>query len=139
MNATRTALILAALLCSCQGKEGEGAPDISKGADDPRLESTGGASKGAAEKPKSDADLSSIKLPPGFIIQTYAKVPNARTIAKGPEGTLFIGTRTDAVYAVQPVAGAAPNTNPRNPIGSSRAINTPENTSGIGVIHFGKG
>jgi len=30
-------------------------------------------------------------------------------------------------------------TNPRNPIGSSRAINTPENTSGIGVIHFGKG
>jgi|GEM_PF-6351559 len=32
-----------------------------------------------------------------------------------------------------------PYTNPRNPIGSSRAINTPENTSGIGVIHFGKG
>jgi len=35
--------------------------------------------------------------------------------------------------------GIDTNTNPRNPIGSSRAINTPENTSGIGVIHFGKG
>jgi len=37
------------------------------------------------------------------------------------------------------LAAACSYTNPRNPIGSSRAINTPENTSGIGVIHFGKG
>ena len=43
-----------------------------------------------------------IDLPPGFSIRLYAEgLPNARSMALGPDGTLFVGTRTNgAVYAV---------------------------------------
>ncbi len=43
-----------------------------------------------------------IKLPPGFKISVYAHVPGARSMALGPAGTLFVGTREmqGAVYAV---------------------------------------
>lgn len=41
-------------------------------------------------------DLDSIRLPPGFHIGLYAaEVPNARSLALGERGTLFVGTRTD--------------------------------------------
>lgn len=47
-------------------------------------------------------DLSDIQLPPGFRISFYATgVPNARSLALGPAGTLFVGTRTAGrVYAL---------------------------------------
>lgn len=42
-----------------------------------------------------------ISLPPGFIIETYANVPNARSMALSENGILFVGTRSsDKVYAV---------------------------------------
>jgi glucose/arabinose dehydrogenase len=42
-----------------------------------------------------------IKLPPGFKIEVYAeKVENARSLALGDNGTVFVGTRSDAVYAL---------------------------------------
>lgn len=46
--------------------------------------------------------LHTIKLPPGFTISVYANnVPNARSMALGPRGTLFVGTRTEGkVYAI---------------------------------------
>lgn len=45
--------------------------------------------------------LKSIKLPPGFKIELYARVPNARSIAIGlPMGTVYVGTRLSEVYAV---------------------------------------
>ena len=46
--------------------------------------------------------LDSIKLPPGFSISVYAEdVPNARSMALSPDGTLFVGTRKAGnVYAV---------------------------------------
>jgi glucose/arabinose dehydrogenase len=46
--------------------------------------------------------LDQIKLPPGFVIQLYADgVPNARQMALGDKGTLFVGSRTARrVYAV---------------------------------------
>ncbi|HVH56665.1 MAG TPA: sorbosone dehydrogenase family protein [Vicinamibacterales bacterium] len=46
--------------------------------------------------------LDQIKLPPGFVIQLYADgVPNARQMALGDKGTLFVGSRTaHRVYAV---------------------------------------
>ncbi len=45
--------------------------------------------------------LDSIKLPPGFRISLYAdNVPGARSMALAPDGTLFVGTRGDKVYAV---------------------------------------
>lgn len=47
--------------------------------------------------------LERITLPPGFTITVFAEnVPNARQMALGPNGTLFVGTRTAGnVYAVR--------------------------------------
>jgi glucose/arabinose dehydrogenase len=46
--------------------------------------------------------LDTIKLPPGFEIRVFADdVPEARSMALGPEGVLFVGTRGDRVYAVR--------------------------------------
>jgi len=47
--------------------------------------------------------LGEIKLPPGFSIDVYAdELPNARSMALGDKGTLFVGTRTaGVVYAVR--------------------------------------
>lgn len=49
-----------------------------------------------------DLPLSKIKLPEGFEISLFtAGVPNARSLALGDEGTVFVGTRTEGrVYAV---------------------------------------
>ena len=46
--------------------------------------------------------LNSIALPPGFMIAVYAdNVPNARQMALGPDGTLFVGSRQEGkVYAL---------------------------------------
>ncbi|HEX7952184.1 MAG TPA: PQQ-dependent sugar dehydrogenase [Burkholderiales bacterium] len=42
-----------------------------------------------------------IKLPPGFRIEVYADhVEDARSLALGDNGTVFVGTRSDAVYAL---------------------------------------
>ena len=41
-----------------------------------------------------DRDLSSVRLPPGFRIDVYAdSVPGARSLAIGPAGTVFVGSR----------------------------------------------
>ena len=45
--------------------------------------------------------LERIKLPPGFRIELYAVVPDARHIAVGPQGVVtFVGTRKDKVWSV---------------------------------------
>jgi len=42
-----------------------------------------------------------IKVPPGFTVDVYAEVPNARSMCLGTKGTLFVGNRSeDNVYAV---------------------------------------
>jgi glucose/arabinose dehydrogenase len=47
--------------------------------------------------------LERIKLPPGFRIEVLAQVPNARSLALGAKGTLFVGSRSGgAVHAVLP-------------------------------------
>ena len=56
----------------------------------------GGANADAIKK-----NLESIKLPPGFKIDLYAIVPDARHMAVGTNvGVVFVGTRKTAVYAV---------------------------------------
>ena len=46
--------------------------------------------------------LENIKLPPGFKIEVFADgLPNARTLALGDEGTVFVGTRQSSVYAIR--------------------------------------
>ena len=44
--------------------------------------------------------LDKIVLPEGFKIEVYAEVPNARSMALSPEGTLFVGTQKNSVYAI---------------------------------------
>ena len=52
--------------------------------------------------------LDRIRLPPGFAIETVARVPSARAMTWGAEGTLFVGTSGGGVYAVTlPRAGSA--------------------------------
>lgn len=53
---------------------------------------------------KADAirsNLKSVKLPPGFKIELYAIVPDARHMAVGPStGIVFVGTRKTRIWAV---------------------------------------
>ena len=51
--------------------------------------------------PLAVASLDDVQLPPGFVIEEYADVPNARSLAMGDKGTLFVSTRrAREVYAV---------------------------------------
>ncbi|WP_343080183.1 PQQ-dependent sugar dehydrogenase [Ostreiculturibacter nitratireducens] len=46
-------------------------------------------------------NLERIKMPPGFKIELYAVVPDARHMAVGPQGIVtFVGTRKDKVWSV---------------------------------------
>jgi glucose/arabinose dehydrogenase len=60
---------------------------------------------------KAQGPLAQIKLPPGFEISLYTdEVPNARTLALGTNGTLFVGTyKAGKVYAVLPSQTGKPS------------------------------
>jgi len=53
-------------------------------------------------QPAAQLPIDTIKLPPGFVIEVYASgVRNARQMALGTNGTLFVGSRTAGnVYAI---------------------------------------
>jgi len=56
-----------------------------------------------------DVDLDDIELPPGFSIEIYADVPNARSLALGDHGVVFVSNRrANSVYAVVPHGDANP-------------------------------
>jgi glucose/arabinose dehydrogenase len=59
------------------------------------------AALGAASADEAvEANLKLIKLPPGFKIEIYAEVPDARSmVVAKPMGVLFVGTRQTSVYA----------------------------------------
>ncbi len=58
---------------------------------------------GAASLAFAQVPLERIQLPPGFRIEAYAAVPNARSLALGAKGTLFVGNRSGGtVHAVSP-------------------------------------
>ncbi len=51
---------------------------------------------------KASDTLDKIKLPPGFQISVYTEqTPNARAMALGDDGTVYVGTRGDKVYALR--------------------------------------
>ncbi len=55
---------------------------------------------------RAGVDLADIRLPPGFSIDVYAEVPNARSLALGRDGVVFVSNRSaDSVYAVIPGPG----------------------------------
>ncbi len=46
--------------------------------------------------------LGELRLPPGFVVSIFSDhVPDARSMAVSPAGTVFIGTRTSKVYALR--------------------------------------
>ncbi|NNC77034.1 MAG: sorbosone dehydrogenase family protein [Woeseiaceae bacterium] len=54
----------------------------------------------------ADVDLEDIVLPPGFQIEVYAEVPNARSMASGANDVVFVSNRRgDSIFAVQALAG----------------------------------
>src|SRR3990170_3122145 len=62
-----------------------------------------GLPAGAAER---SLPLDSIKLPAGFSIALYARVPQARSMSVAPDlKTVFVGTWGKAVYAVTDADG----------------------------------
>ncbi|MCJ2043940.1 PQQ-dependent sugar dehydrogenase [Methylobacterium sp. J-078] len=111
-------VLIAALLTGCAAVASSttalaqgAAPAETKAKADALEKLTGMQSTGTAEAPeipqtgrRADAlrkTLSKIKLPDGFKIDLYAVVPDARSIAVGPNaGVLFVGTRKSKVYTV---------------------------------------
>ncbi len=63
---------------------------------------------GLTAMPAAQMKLDQIRLPPGFTIELWAEgMPNARSIAVGAKGTVFVGTRlVGNVYAVTDKGGA---------------------------------
>ena len=58
---------------------------------------------------QADVDLDDIDLPSGFSIEVYANVPNARSLALGDNGIVFVSNRRrNSVYAVVPHGDANP-------------------------------
>lgn len=59
---------------------------------------------------ESNPDLAAIQLPPGFSIEIWSdEVPNARSLALGDKGTVFVATRSGGrVYALVPRSGETP-------------------------------
>jgi glucose/arabinose dehydrogenase len=54
----------------------------------------------------SSLPLNTIKLPQGFRIAVFAEVPDARSMALSPSGTVYVGNKNnDRVYAVKDVDG----------------------------------
>lgn len=97
-------LLLAAIfaIAGCENKTDSSSN--SAGAD------TASASQDASMAALSDSSaqlpLDQIKLPPGFRIEVYAEVDNARSMAMSPSGTVYVGNRNgDKVYAVRDTNG----------------------------------
>ncbi|MGK2952448.1 MAG: PQQ-dependent sugar dehydrogenase [Thiobacillus sp.] len=66
----------------------------------------------------ADLPLASLSLPPGFAVELFARVPNARQMALGKD-TLFVGSmRAGKVYAI-PLKGA------RKPVVIADGLNLP--------------
>jgi glucose/arabinose dehydrogenase len=60
----------------------------------------------SCSKPQKAVTMSSINLPPGFSINIYAEVNDARSMALSPSGTLYVGNKDgDKVYAVKDTDG----------------------------------
>jgi glucose/arabinose dehydrogenase len=86
---------VAVLLLHCTAGTKNGEPEIRED----------GSSAALTEYQKT-LPLPTIKLPPGFVIDVYAEVNNARSMAMSPSGILYVGNRNgDKVYAVKDTDG----------------------------------
>lgn len=51
--------------------------------------------------PASERIISKIKLPPGFSISVFAEVPEARAMATGPDGVVYVSTKAGKLYSLK--------------------------------------
>jgi glucose/arabinose dehydrogenase len=71
----------------------------------PVADDNDGSTPALTEASKS-LPLEKIKLPAGFVIDVFAEVNNARSLAISPSGVIYVGNRNgDKVYAVKDVDG----------------------------------
>lgn len=91
MNTTNGFLyVILLLFLSCGNSE--------VGAD---IKNTAVLSPKPVQEQQQPEELSFIRLPEGFRISVFAKVPNARSMCLGERGTVFVGNRSEnSVYAV---------------------------------------
>ena len=47
-----------------------------------------------------DLPLATLRVAPGFSMEVFARAPGARSLALGPPGVVFVGTRDASVYAL---------------------------------------
>ncbi|RNI29870.1 sorbosone dehydrogenase family protein [Rufibacter immobilis] len=91
-------VLLGQLACSSNS----GKPDAQEEGERTSAAAQDTVSEEVTEQPATDADLAKITLPDGFQISYYARnVVNARSMALGPDGTLYVGSRDKgSVYAL---------------------------------------
>ena len=86
--------IIALFLFSCQKSQ---APETEAAEPPPQVEDVENLAVDEAKYP-----LDRLKMPDGFQISIFAEVPNARSLALGSKGTVFVGNRgEDKVYALE--------------------------------------
>jgi glucose/arabinose dehydrogenase len=97
MNSIKvTALMLMVIVMACGNSRSS----------DEAVSAVGDSSTLTTPKVDDKLPLNKIKLPPGFVIDVFAEVDNARSLAISPSGTVFVGNRNgDKVYAVKDTDG----------------------------------
>ena len=97
-------LLLATLISSCAGqnKSADQSGQAEAGADTTSLPPFHASTSGLQPATSSDPQLATLRMPPGFSIEYFAKdITNARSLELCPNGTLFVGTRNEGnVYAL---------------------------------------
>jgi glucose/arabinose dehydrogenase len=122
-NLALLACCLAAFGCADMGSQPEQKPTISKAANPDVPQGTPIWKQGMSDShttstlaphparltvtPDADIPVASIKLPPGFKAEVWASgMPGARMMARGTQGTLWVGTRAiGRVYEVKDSGG----------------------------------
>lgn len=104
MTGLKTLLLsgLILLLTACNSNENRSSDSVA-GTDSSALEDR---SEAAISNASAQLPLDRIKLPPGFKVEVFAEVNNARSLAISPSGVVYVGNRNgDKVYAVKDTNG----------------------------------
>jgi glucose/arabinose dehydrogenase len=97
-------IVVLALVLACSNTNSTETASTTPEADSVATDAEGG--EAALTDYAKTLPLDKIKLPPGFSIEVYAEVENARSMALSPSGVLYVGNNDkDKVYAVKDTNG----------------------------------
>lgn len=102
----------------------------------------GGGSQPSASSPApapgAPQPAAGLHVPPGFTIETIAKVSGARELAAAPNGDLFVGTVGSRIYIVPNAEGAAGSTSVFADVGDALAAGVALSLNGTtGALYAG--